>query len=100
MFDNIASARKHQGILCGGLTCIERDIANLEAKEELTQQDQQKAERSMDQIKALKTIKILSIKKKLYSMNTLIGWLNSLNGGKKLSFPTKYYLPRQWHPTF
>ena len=33
------------------LTCIKRDIAKLEAQEELAQHDQRKAERLMDQIK-------------------------------------------------
>ena len=35
----------------GRVTCIERDIAKLEAKEELAQQDQRKAERLIEQIK-------------------------------------------------
>ena len=51
MSDNIASARRRRGILRGRLTRIERDIAKLEAKEELAQQDQRKAERLMEQLK-------------------------------------------------
>ena len=45
MSDNIANARRRRGILHGHLTRIERDIAKLELKEELTQQDHCKAER-------------------------------------------------------
>ena len=45
------SARRRRGILCGRLTRIERDIANLEGKEELTLQDRRKVERLLEQLK-------------------------------------------------
>ena len=51
MSDNITSVRRRRGIIRGRLTRIERDIADLEHKEELADQDQRKVERLLEQIK-------------------------------------------------
>ena len=51
MAENIVSARRHRGILRGHLTRIEEDIASLERKEELSQQNQHKVDCLLEQAK-------------------------------------------------
>ena len=50
-FLTILQARRRRDILSGRLTRIERDIAKLEEKEELAQQDRHKVERLTEQVK-------------------------------------------------
>ena len=50
MSDTIVAARRCHGMLRGRLTRIEREIADVEKKEELIDQDQCKIERLIKQI--------------------------------------------------
>ena len=49
--NTVVSARRRRGMLRGRLTRIERDIATLEGKEDLTHQDRRKVERLLEQLK-------------------------------------------------